>query len=105
VHEPASDRSPGVASPSRAPVSLLRFTADRDERLKAESGTGRYLIVDYGREGWDATFVPLSGAELTVPPVKGGRFHAGRRHAIAACQDHHERTTQPAADSGGPQGL
>jgi hypothetical protein len=80
-------------------MSRLKFSPDRDSHLKVSVETGQYLIVDYGREGWDATFKPTSGEEIVLPPAQGGRFHRTSRHAMATCQEHHERTA--VAKSGG----
>jgi hypothetical protein len=77
-------------------MSVLKFSPDRGSGLKAVVATGRYVIVDYGREGWDATFIAAAGGETPLPPAKGGRFHAGSRHAMAACQEHHQRQSEPA---------
>ncbi len=75
-------------------MSLLKFVTDPRAGLKAEAKSGRYLIIDFGREGFDATFTSTSGEEVAVPPLKGGRFHAASRHAILACQEHHRRLVE-----------
>lgn len=76
-------------------MSILKFAPDSGSGLKVEVATGRYQIIDYGREGFDATFTAKSGEEVAVPPLKGGRFHSASRHAVAACQEHHRRMTEP----------
>lgn len=76
-------------------MQVLKFSADRDSRLKAVVKAGHYLIVDYGREGWDATFTSSAGDETALPPAKGGRFHRGSRHAIAVCQEHFRLSSGP----------
>jgi hypothetical protein len=69
-------------------MSTLKFIVGRDSHLTATVPTGRYLIVDYGREGFDATFTPTGGTEIALPPPKGGRFHKASRHAMATCELH-----------------
>ena len=76
----------------------LKFSPDQGQGLKVTVEAGRYLIVDYGREGWDATFTSIAGEELALPPAKGGRFHSASRHAIATCQDHYRRLGEKAAE-------
>jgi hypothetical protein len=94
-HQP--ENSPGGTGRERyrARMSSLKFSPDSGSGLKAAvtagPAAGRYLIVDYGREGFDATFTTAAGVETQVPPLKGGRFHGASRHAIAACQEHHRR--------------
>lgn len=72
-------------------MSTLKFIPSRDSHLTATVPTGRYLIIDYGREGFDATFTPTGGTEIALPPEKGGRFHKASRHAMATCELHRER--------------
>lgn len=69
-------------------MSTLKFIASRDSHLTATVPTGRYLIVDYGREGFDAVFITTSGEETVLPAPKGGRFHKASRHAMASCEQH-----------------
>ena len=76
----------------------LKFSPDQGQGLKVTVEAGRYLIVDYGREGWDATFTSIAGEELALPPAKGGRFHSASRHAIATCQDHYRRLSEKAVE-------
>lgn len=78
-------------------MSTLKFTAGRDSNLTATVPTGRYLIVDYGREGFDATFTPTGGVELALPSVKNGRFHKASRHAMATCEVHLAQQAAPQA--------
>ena len=72
-------------------MNTLKFIPGRDSHLTATVPTGRYLIVDYGREGFDAAFIPTAGSEIPLPPASGGRFHKASRHAMAACELHRER--------------
>ncbi len=76
-------------------MNILKFAPDSGSGLKVDVPAGRYLIIDYGREGFDATFTSKSGEEIAVPPLKGGRFHGASRHAIVACQEHYRRMTDP----------
>jgi len=76
-------------------MSTLKFIAGRDSNFTAVVPTGRYLIVDYGREGFDATFIKANGEEVVVPPEKGGRFHKASRHAMASCEQHSARQIVP----------
>ncbi|MBA3699898.1 MAG: hypothetical protein H0W78_13705 [Planctomycetes bacterium] len=69
-------------------MSLLKFVPGRNSHLTATVATGRYVIVDYGREGFDATFTTTAGEETVVAPEKGGRFHKASRHAMACCEQH-----------------
>jgi hypothetical protein len=68
-------------------MATLKFVS-RDSHLTAVVPTGRYLIVDFGREGFDATFISTAGVETVVAPDKGGRFHKASRHAMASCEQH-----------------
>lgn len=77
----------------------LKFSPDQGQGLKVTVEGGRYLIVDYGREGWDATFTSTAGEEVALPPAKGGRFHSASRHAIAACQEHYRRLSEKLPDA------
>jgi hypothetical protein len=70
-------------------MSTLQFVALRDSQSRAVVATGRYLIVDYGREGWDATFTSAVGVETALPTEQGARFHKASRHAMACCEKHH----------------
>lgn len=69
-------------------MNMLKFIASHDSRLTAKVPGGRYLIVDYGREGFDALFVTTTGEETVLPSAKGGRFHKASRHAMATCEQH-----------------
>lgn len=76
-------------------MSTLKFVALRDSQYRAVVATGRYLIVDYGREGWDATFTSAAGVETALPTAQGGRFHKANRHAMAMCEQHCARQATP----------
>ena len=70
-------------------MNVLKFVALRDSQYRAVVTAGRYLIVDYGREGWDATFISATGVETALPTEQGARFHKANRHAMACCEKHH----------------
>lgn len=70
-------------------MNTLKFVALRDSQYRAVVPTGRYVIVDYGREGWDATFTDAAGQETALPTELGARFHKANRHAMASCEKHH----------------
>lgn len=76
-------------------MNVLKFVALRDSQYRAVVATGRYLIVDYGREGWDATFTSSTGVETALPTAQGARFHKASRHAMTVCEQHCARLAAP----------
>ena len=74
------------------------FTVERSGNLTALVAQGRYRIIDFGREGWNASFTPTGGSEgIPLAPFKGGPFHANSKHAAARCQLHFHALSSPAA--------
>jgi hypothetical protein len=69
-------------------MTVLKFTVERSGDLSAIVAQGRYRIIDFGREGWNASFTPAGGAEVALAPLKGGPYHANSKHAAARCQLH-----------------
>lgn len=68
---------------------MLKFVPSRDGNVESQVDQGLYLVVDFGREGWLASFTATGQPEVAVAPATGSRFHATRRHAATACQKHH----------------
>ena len=66
-------------------MAVLKFTVERSGDLTATVAQGRYRIIDFGREGWNASFTPTGGPEVALAPFKGGPFHANSKHAAARC--------------------
>lgn len=69
-------------------MAVLKFTVERSGDLTAIVAQGRYRIIDFGREGWNASFTPTGGSEVALAPLKGGPYHANSKHAAARCQLH-----------------
>jgi hypothetical protein len=78
-------------------MAVLKFTVERSGDLTALVPQGRYRIIDFGREGWNASFTPIGGPEVALAPIKGGPFHSNSKHAAARCQLHFHALNSTAA--------
>jgi|GEM_PF-3690116 hypothetical protein len=66
----------------------LKFTADAGGDLTCTIIQGRYRIIDFGREGWHASFTAAGGGEIILRPLDGSTYHGRSRQAANRCQAH-----------------